>query len=362
MKIPFVDLQSDHNSIRTELDDAYHRVMERGLFIFGKEVQQFETNYANYCQAKHCIGVANGLDALHLILRAMGIGEGDEVIVPANTFIATWLAVTYAGAKPIPVEPDNLTYNIDPEKITAAITEKTKAIIPVHLYGQPADMDKINSIAKKHGLKVIEDAAQSHGAKYKGKSTGSLGDAAAFSFYPAKNLGALGDGGAITTNDSELADKIRLLSNYGSQQKYVHEITGYNSRLDELHAAFLNVKLKYLDAWNEKRSNIAQLYGEFLKNNPNITLPFVPEWCKPVWHLFVIRHPNREQLMEKFKKEDIGSIIHYPIPPHLSGAYRDTHHHYQLPLTEKLSQEIISLPLGPHLNSEQIKKIAEVML
>lgn len=362
MKVPFVDLQTDHNSIRSELDAAYHRVMDEGHFIFGKELETFEANYANYCGTKYCIGVANGLDALHLILRAMGIGSGDEVIVPANTFIATWLAVTYAGATPVPVEPDEKTYNIDPSRIKAAITSKTKAIMAVHLYGQPADMDAINDIAQSHGLKVIEDAAQAHGAKYKGKSTGGLADAAGFSFYPAKNLGALGDGGAITTNDTELAEKIRLLHNYGSQQKYLHDVTGFNSRLDELHAAFLNVKLKYLNNWNLKRQKIAQQYCEILMNHTPITLPFVPNWCEPVWHLFVIRHPLRNQLIQKFKENNIGSIIHYPVPPHLSGAYISKQRPYNLPITEKLSHEILSLPIGPHLNPEQINRVAEAIL
>ena len=261
MKVPFVDLQTEHNSIRKELDAAYHRVIDAGHFILGKELQIFETNYANYCGTKYCIGVANGLDALHIILRAMEIGVGDEVIVPGNTFIATWFAVSYAGATPVPVEPDERTYNIDPQRIEAAITPKTKAIIAVHLYGQPADMDAINAIGKKYGLKVIEDAAQAHGAKYKGKPTGGLADAAGFSFYPAKNLGALGDGGAITTNDAELVEKIRLLHNYGSQQKYMHDIAGYNSRLDELHAAFLNVKMKYLDQMESNTStNCRSIY------------------------------------------------------------------------------------------------------
>jgi dTDP-4-amino-4,6-dideoxygalactose transaminase len=292
----------------------------------------------------------------------MEIGPGDEVIVPANTFIATWLAVSHSGATPIPVEPDEKTYNIDPARIKAAITPKTKAIIAVHLYGQPADMDAINEIAQAHGLKVIEDAAQAHGAKYKGRPTGGLADAAGFSFYPAKNLGALGDGGAITTNDDKLAEKIRLLHNYGSQQKYIHDITGYNSRLDELHAAFLNVKLKHLNNWNQKRQQVAQQYCTFLKNHAQITLPYVPDWCEPVWHLFVIRHPDRIQLMQKFKEQDIGSIIHYPVPPHLSGAYFNPHKSYHLPITEKISQEILSLPIGPHLNSDQVKSVSQVIL
>ena len=258
--IPFLDLRASYLELKTALDSAFQRVMASGWYILGEELKAFEAEFAEYCNVKYCVGVGNGLDALHLILRAMDIGQGDEVIVPSNTFIATWLAVSYAGATPVPVEPDEATYNIDPSKIEAAITEKTKAIMPVHLYGQPADMDPILKIAARHHLKVIEDAAQAHGARYKGKRTGSLGDAAGFSFYPGKNLGAFGDGGAVTTNDSTLAERVRRLSNYGSQVKYAHDVKGFNSRLDELQAALLRVKLRHLDAWNGRRRQIAAQY------------------------------------------------------------------------------------------------------
>ena len=261
MQVPFLDLGRLHQSIRAPLDAAYHRVMDSGWFIMGPELEAFEAEFAQYCEVKHCIGVGNGLEALHLLLRAYGIGPGDEVIVPSNTFIATWLAVTQCGATPVPVEPDVNTHNIDPALIAAAITPRTRAIMPVHLYGQPADMDPINEIAAKHGLIVIEDAAQAQGARYKGRRTGSLGHAAGTSFYPGKNLGALGDGGAVLTSDDAIADKVRQLRNYGSKIKYQHDLAGYNSRLDEMQAAFLRVKLTVLDDWNALRSEIADQYS-----------------------------------------------------------------------------------------------------
>ena len=288
MTIPFLNLKAAHNELNKEMSDAFERVLSSGWYIQGTEVRTFESEFSSYCQTEHCVGVGNGLDALHLILRAFDIGEGDEVIVPANTYIATWLAVSFAGAKPIPVEPDQRTYNINPKLIESSITSRTKAIIVVHLYGLPADMDEINAIARKHDLKVIEDAAQAHGASYKGRRVGSLGDAAGFSFYPGKNLGAIGDGGAVTTNCSTLADRVRALGNYGSRVKYHNEIKGYNSRLDELQAAFLRAKLAVLDEWNQRRRRIADRYLEQL-NIEGITLPFVPKWAEPVWHLFVVR-------------------------------------------------------------------------
>src|SRR5580692_7393254 len=260
MKVPFLELKPTYAELRADFDAAYHRVMDSGWYLLGNEIESFETEFAKYCEAKHCIGVGNGLEALHLILRAYGIGEGDEVIVPSNTYIATLLAVSYAGARPVPVEPDPRTYNIDPAAIEAAVTPRTKAILPVHLYGQPADMDAINQIAARHGLKVIEDNAQAQGARYKGRVTGGLGDAAGHSFYPGKNLGAFGDGGAVTTNDAELAERIRTLRNYGSKKKYYNDSKGYNSRLDELQAAFLRVKLKRLDEWNKRRAEVARRY------------------------------------------------------------------------------------------------------
>jgi len=321
VKIPFLDLKSPYLELKDDLDAAYRRVMESGWYILGREVEAFEAEFAAYCQTKHCIGVGNGLEALHLIIRAYGIGGGDEVIVPANTYIATWLAVTHAGAMPVPVEPDERTCNIDPARIEEAITAKTKAILVVHLYGQTADMDPINALARKHGLKVIEDCAQSHGACYKGRKAGSLGDAAGFSFYPGKNLGALGDGGAVTTSDPELAERISSLRNYGSQIKYHNEVVGYNSRLDELQAALLRVKLTRLDEWNERRRQVAARYLQELSGQQKLALPHLPAWAEPVWHLFVVRHGQRDALQKALTQAGVGTMIHYPIPPHLQPAY-----------------------------------------
>ena len=310
----------------------------------------------------HCIGVGNGLEALHLVLRAMNIGPGAEVIVPANTYIATWLAVSYAGAIPVPVEPDEGTYNINPGLIESAITSSTKAIIPVHLYGQPADMDPINEIASRYNLKVIEDAAQAHGANYKDRRVGGLGDAAAFSFYPGKNLGAFGDGGAITTNDATLAEKLRILRNYGSRVKYFNEVKGVNSRLDELQAAFLRVKLKKLDEWNVRRRNLAQYYQEKLSNIQHLVLPYVYQWVSPVWHLYVVRHPFRDELRRRLDASDIGTLIHYPVPPHLSEAYTvEAKWSDKLAITEKMASTILSLPMGPHLTQDAISQVVEAL-
>jgi dTDP-4-amino-4,6-dideoxygalactose transaminase len=362
VKVPFLNLTAPYLELKQELDAAYQRVMESGWYILGKEVEAFEAKFATYCEVEHCISVGNGLDALHLILRAMDIGPGDEVIVPANTYIATWLAVSYAGATPVPVEPDEKTYNINPERIEAAITNRTKAIMPVHLYGQPSDMDEINKIAQQYGIKVIEDAAQAHGARYKNRRTGSLGDAAGFSFYPTKNLGALGDGGAVTTNDPDLADKIRLLRNYGSRIKYSNEFQGFNSRLDELQAAFLNVKLNKLDEWNTYRTQVAKEYLEKLANISNLALPFVTTWTEPVWHLFVVRHPKRQELERHLNQSGIGTLIHYPVPPHLSNAYMKNR--YQIgdfPITEQLSREVLSLPIGPHITNEEVQRVIEIL-
>ncbi|MGB3421041.1 MAG: DegT/DnrJ/EryC1/StrS family aminotransferase [Dolichospermum sp.] len=363
MKVPFLDFQAPYLELKAELDAAYQRVMESGWYILGKEVEAFETEFAVYCQTKHCIGVGNGLEALHLILRAMEIGVGDEVIVPANTYIASWLAVSQVGATLVPVEPDEKTYNINPSLIENAITNRTKAIMAVHLYGQPADMEAINEIAARHNLKVIEDAAQGHGARYKNRRVGSLGDAAGFSFYPTKNLGAIGDAGAVTTNNAELADKIRLLRNYGSRVKYENEIQGYNSRLDELQAAFLRVKLAKLDEWNARRVKIAEKYLKTLSKNPHLMLPFVPDWAEPVWHLFVVRHPNRYNLEQHLRKNGIATLIHYPIPPHLSDAYAGEGWHLDsFPVSERLSREILSLPIGSHLNEKQIEAVTKTLL
>jgi len=360
--IPFLDLNFPYLELKQELDDAYFRVMKSGWYILGKELEAFEEGFAEYCGVKHCIGVGNGLEALHLILRAYGIGNNDEVIVPANTYIATWLAVTYAGATPVPVEPDEKTYNIDPLKIELAITNRTRAIIPVHLYGQPADMDPILGIAGQYNLKVIEDAAQAHGALYKGKRAGSLGDAAGFSFYPGKNLGALGDGGAVTTNDPVLATRVSVLRNYGSKIKYFNETKGFNSRLDPLQAAFLRVKLKHLDEWNNRRRRIAAQYLKALTGTSALSLPIVPSWAEPVWHLFVVRHPCRDIFQKRLAEREIATLIHYPVPPHRSEAYAEMGFaEGAYPLTEAISHTIISLPMGPHMSDEQVQSVVEVV-
>jgi dTDP-4-amino-4,6-dideoxygalactose transaminase len=362
VQVPFLDLKAGYLELKDELDAAYHRVMESGWYILGNEVEAFEGEFGAYCRVKHCIGVGNGFEALHLILRAMEIGPGDEVIVPSNTYIATWLAVSYAGATPVPVEPDERTYNIDPGRIEAAVTDRTKAVIAVHLYGQPADMDPILSIAGRHGLKVIEDAAQSHGALYKGIRVGGLGDAAGFSFYPSKNLGALGDGGAVTTQDSLLAERVRLLRNYGSGIKYHHEVMGVNSRLDELQAALLRVKLTRLDDWNARREKAASFYLEQLKGFPALVLPNVPDWSNSVWHLFVIRTSERNKLQGALDQAGIETLIHYPVPPHLQGAYREQRYPKpSLSLTETLSREVLSLPIGPHMKAEELIQVVSAL-
>lgn len=357
--IPFLDLKAPYLELKEELDAAYQRVMQSGWFILGREVEAFEAEFADYCETKHCVGVGNGLDALYLILRAMDIGPGDEVIVPSNTYIATWLAVSNVGATPVPVEPGERTYNIDPALIAAAITARTKAILVVHLYGQPADMDPIRDLARCHGLKVIEDCAQAHGARYKGRRAGSLGDAAGFSFYPGKNLGALGDGGAVTTDDDALAERVRMLRNYGSRVKYHNEVKGFNSRLDELQAALLRVKLPRLDEWNERRCGVAQGYLDKLSAVPDLTLPYVPDWAEPVWHLFVVRHPRRDELQRHLSEAGIGTLIHYPIPPHASEAYEGEFAGTHLELAERLAATVLSLPIGPHLTTEDSMAVTE---
>jgi len=320
-EVTFLDLRATYLEIKDELDAAYQRVMNSGWYILGEEVTAFEREFAEYCGTKHCVGVANGLEALQLILRSYGIGASDEVIVPANTYIATWLAVSNAGATVVPVEPDQRTFNLDPRRIEAAITPKTRAILPVHLYGQPADMDPINDIARRHGLKVIEDAAQAHGARYRDRRVGSLGDAAGWSFYPTKNLGAYGDAGAVTTDDDELADHVRLLRNYGSKSKYYNEERGINSRLDELQAALLRVRLKHLDEWNSRRARIAAKYLEHLRET-DLMLPGVCEGAEPVWHLFVVRSNRRDELQRHLKSQGVNTLVHYPVPPHLQLVYR----------------------------------------
>ena len=354
--VQFLDLAKLHQSIREPLDAAYHRVVDSGWFSMGPELEAFETEFSQYCEVKYCIGVGNGLEALHLLLRAYGIGPGDEVIVPSNTFIATWLAVTECGATPVPVEPNMDTHNIDPTLIGNAITSRTRAIMPVHLYGQPADMDPINELADKHGLIVIEDAAQAQGARYKNRRVGSLGHAAATSFYPGKNLGALGDGGAVLTSDDEIAEKVSQLRNYGSKVKYQHDLVGYNSRLDEMQAAFLRVKLAELDTWNVLRRDVAGQYSKLLAN-ADIGLPLVPDFAEPVWHLYVIRNKQRDVIKNHLEQQGISTVIHYPTPPHLQACYQDFRGHH-LPIAEVLANEVLSLPMSPTLEAVELEYVA----
>jgi dTDP-4-amino-4,6-dideoxygalactose transaminase len=357
MKVPFLDIKASYLELKEEFDAAYHRVMDSGWVLLGQETEALEREFAAYCEAKHCVAVGNGLDALQLVLRAWDIGPGDEVIVPSHTFIATWLAVTNVGATPVPVEPNEQSYNIDVSRIEAAITPRTKAIIPVHLYGQPADMDPIMELAARHRLKVVEDNAQAQGARYKGRRTGSLGYAAATSFYPGKNLGAFGDSGAVTTNDNDLADKIRMLRNYGSKVKYQHVLPGVNSRIDELQAAFLRVKLARLDEWNVRRKCIAGLYlSQLASLSSQLVLPFVPKWADPVWHLFVVRSPQRDSLQQQLAADGVQTIIHYPIAAHMCGAYKHIGQPKgSLPICERLCREVCSLPIGPHLDEDSAR-------
>ena len=360
MNIPFLDLSAAYYELQHEIDESVARVLGSGWYILGPEVEAFEQAFSEFTGASHAIGVANGLDALHLSLKALDIGPGDEVIVPSNTFIATWLAVSQCGATPIPVEPSLGTSNIDVSQIEVAITPRTRAIIAVHLYGQPADLSAILEIAQRYGLKVIEDAAQAHGARYKGVRIGAHSDLVTWSFYPGKNLGAFGDAGAITTNNNDLNNKLRTLRNYGSQFKYVHESQGSNSRLDPIQAAILKVKLDRLDEWNLRRGMIANFYLNAI-TNPRVSLPEVPRWAEPVWHLFVIRHPGRDVLQQALLKEGVGTLIHYPIPPHKQKAYSNDFSDIAYPVAEKLSNTVLSLPIGPHLNIEKAHLVAELV-
>jgi len=360
MKVPFQDFHQPYAELKEELDAAYRRFMESGWFVLGKETEAFESEYAAYCGSTFAVGVANGLEALHLAILALGVGPGDEVIVPSNTYIATWLAVTQAGAKPVPVEPDLGTFNIDPGKIEAAIALRTKAILAVNLYGQPCDYDRIRKIANDYGIHFAIDNAQAHGARYKGLSVGSIADIECHSFYPSKNLGAYGEAGGVTTNDPELAEKVKVLRNYGSRVRYHNEVIGYNSRIDELQAAFLRVKLRHLDEWNARRRRVANRYLEELAGIESLTLPRVPDWADPVWHLFVIRHPRRDALQKHLTDRGVATLIHYPIPPHRSGAYSGASGHLlfpDLPIAETLADEVLSLPIGPHLQEEHISAV-----
>jgi dTDP-4-amino-4,6-dideoxygalactose transaminase len=353
MNVPYLELKPGYDELRSEFDAAYHRVMDSGWYLLGQELVAFEAEFAAYCGTKYCVGVGSGLDALHLILKAYEIGAGDEVIVPSNTYIATWLAVSYAGASPVPVEPNPETFNIEAEAVEAAVTSMTKAVMPVHLYGQPANMEGVVRVARKYGLKVIEDNAQAHGARYLGRRTGSLGDAAAISFYPGKNLGAFADAGAVTTNDDQLADRIRALRNYGSKKKYHNDFKGYNSRMDELQAAFLRVKLRRLDDWNARRCYIAARYMSDLDGIPELKLPSVLGGVEPVWHIFALRHSRRDEFQASLAKAGIGTLIHYPIPPHMSGAYANSlWKQGDFPIAEMIAKTELSLPMSPHLALE----------
>jgi dTDP-4-amino-4,6-dideoxygalactose transaminase len=357
--IPFLDLSVAYSELKPEIDSAVARVLKSGWYVQGPEVEGFEKEWAAYCEVNHAQGVANGLDALVLALRALDVGQGDEVIVPSNTYIATWLAVSAVGARPVPVEPDPMTHNIDPLKVEAAITSKTKVLLPVHLYGQTVDLDPLLAIANKHGLRIVEDAAQAHGARYKGQRIGGHGDIVCWSFYPGKNLGAMGDGGAITTNSEELAERIRILANYGSREKYVNETRGYNSRLDPIQAAILRVKLQHLDEWTQRRKDIASLYSAGLQDT-DLSLPYVPDWAEPAWHLYVVRSSKRNELQKKLTYSGVGSLIHYPIPPHMQLAYRD--HNWDpnaLPLAKQMADEVLSLPMGPQLDYKTVGQIIE---
>ncbi len=362
MTVPFLDVGATYREIKPSIDAAIQRVLDSGVYILGPEVEAFEAEWAGYCDANYAVGVASGLDALILALRSLDIGPGDEVIVPSHTFIATWLAVTAVGATPIPVEPDPVTYNIDTSCIADVISPATKAIIPVHLYGQPADLDPILAIARQHGLFVVEDAAQSHGARYKGKRIGSHGDVVCWSFYPGKNLGAFGDGGAITTDSAMIAEKVRVLRNYGSQERYHNEVRGLNSRLDPVQAAVLRAKLPHLDAWTERRRSIANSYQRYLSET-SLCLPGVPGWAEPAWHLYVVRSTKREMVQKRLAESHVSTLIHYPVPPHRQEAFADMRAaEWDLPLATGLAREVLSLPIGPHLSAEQSHRVIEALV
>ncbi len=364
MRIPFLDIGATYNELKSEINHAVLNVMKKGMFIMGENVTKFEEEFAKYCGVKYCVGVGNGMDALELLLRAYDIGPGDEVIIPANTYIATSLVVNLVGATPVLVEPDETTYNIDPAKIEKAITKKTKVIIAVHLYGQCANIKEIKPLCKKYHLKLIEDAAQAQGALHYGKKAGSLGDSAGFSFYPGKNLGAYGDAGAVTTNDRKVADRVRILRNYGSEKKYYNMVKGFNTRLDEIQAAVLRVKLKYLDRWNKRRQKIADYYLKHLnpKKNPHFVLPKIGEGNEHIWHVFVVKTKKRIQLIKQLDEKKIGWLIHYPLPLYKQKAYKELNHMSKnFPISNKLSDEVISLPIGPHLNIKQVAYIIDVV-
>lgn len=358
MNIPFLSFSPQHDPIREEILAAIAGVYDKQWYILGEQVKAFETAYAAFNEVKHCVGVANGLDALHLALLALNVGPGDEVLVPSNTYIATWLAVSFVGATPVPVEPNPATYNIDPNRLEAAITPKTKGIMPVHLYGQACEMTAIMEVAQRHGLWVVEDNAQAQGATWQGHMTGSFGNVNGTSFYPGKNLGALGDAGAVTTNDEALGGKIRTLRNYGSQKKYYNEVIGQNSRLDELQAAVLNVKLPYLQAWTQQRRTVAALYNQHLAGIGDLILPVIAEGATHVYHLYVVRTAHRDALQDYLKEQGIGTLIHYPVSPHRQQAYA----HLAIPegvypIAEEMARTSLSLPMWPGMQEEEVKAV-----
>lgn len=362
MRIPFLSFEYTNTQIRSEINASFSSFFDRAWYVLGNEVESFEKEYAVFNDTKYAIGVSNGLDALHLALRALNIGEGDEVIVPSNTFIATVLAVSYVGATPVFVEPDADTYNIDPEKIEAALTAKTKAIMPVHLYGQAAAMEPIMKIAQKQHLAVIEDNAQAQGATWNGKKTGTFGQVNGTSFYPGKNLGALGDAGGVTTNDDALYETVKTLRNYGSRKKYHNELVGFNMRLDEVQAAFLRIKLRYLQEWNRQRQEIASWYNDALQNVGDIVLPKTAGPASHVYHLYVIRTDKRDALQEQLAQNGIGTLIHYPVPPHLQKAYQHLGHRQgEFPIAEKIADTCLSLPVWPGLSQADVELIADTI-
>jgi dTDP-3-amino-3,4,6-trideoxy-alpha-D-glucose transaminase len=359
--IPFVDLVPAQAEVAGELETALSRTLASGRYLLGPELERFEAEFADYCEARHCVGVGSGLSAIELALRAAGVGPGDEVVVPAYTFVATWLAVSRAGAEPVPVDVEEATYNLDPEQVRAALTDRTAAIVPVHLRGEPADMDAVTAIARANGLLVVEDAAQAHGARYRERRVGGIGDAGAFSFYPSKNLGALGDGGAIVTDDDELAAKARMLRNYGMKTKYEIEMAGVNSRLAEIQAAALSVKLRHLDRWNAERAELAKAYRSHLGASPELTLPEPSAESEPVWHLFAVGLDEREARARELASRGVETLVHYPLLPHESPPYRDLGWIGRLPVAERLASRELSLPLYPGLGAAAVEEVAAAL-
>ena len=361
--IPLLDLHTATEELRDELDEVYARFLRSGRYVLGPEVDAFESEYAEYCGVEYCVGVGSGLDALHLALKAADVGPGDEVIVASNTYIATWLAVTHAGGQVVPVEPDPGTHNIDPGRINEKIGARTKAILATNLYGLPVEYERIAAIAESAGVTFLVDNAQAHGATYRGRTVGGLADVECHSFYPTKNLGALGEAGAVTTSNPELADRLRLLRNYGSRERYHHEIAGFNSRLDELQAGILRVKLRRLDEWNRRRGEIAGLYGKHFADSASIVQSQEPAETESAWHLYVVRVPHRDAVMDLMANAGIGCLIHYPVPPHRSAAYKqESFAAQQFPIANELAESVLSIPMGPHLSFQDAESVAATLV